>query len=64
VNADIVDYSVEFFDEPDFTFNLVGAKGLGEVALAGVAPAIANAIYHATGRRFRRLPIRLDDLHG
>ena len=63
VNADIGDYSVDFIDEPDFTLNPVGAKGLGEVALAGVAPAIANAIYHATGRRFRTLPIRLDDLH-
>jgi xanthine dehydrogenase YagR molybdenum-binding subunit len=63
VNADIGDYSVDFIDEPDFTFNPVGAKGLGEVALAGVAPAIANAIYHATGRRFRTLPVRLDDLH-
>lgn len=63
VNADIGDYTVEFIDEPDYTFNPVGAKGLGEIALAGVAPAIANAIYHATGRRFRRLPIRLDDLH-
>jgi xanthine dehydrogenase YagR molybdenum-binding subunit len=63
VNADIGDYSVEFIDEPDFAFNAVGAKGLGEVVLAGVAPAIANAIYHATGRRFRTLPIRLDDLH-
>ena len=63
VNADIGDYSVEFIDEPDFTFNPIGAKGLGEVVLAGVAPAIANAIYHATGRRFRSLPIRLDDLH-
>jgi len=41
----------------------VVAKGLGEVLMAGVAPAVANAIYHATGRRFRRLPIRLDDLH-
>jgi xanthine dehydrogenase YagR molybdenum-binding subunit len=64
VNADIGDYTVDFVDEPDFTFNAVGAKGLGEVALAGVTPAIANAIYHATGRRFRTLPIRLDDLHG
>jgi len=63
VNADVGDYSVDFIDEPDFTFNPVGAKGLGEVVLAGVAPAIANAIYHATGRRFRTLPIRLDDLH-
>jgi xanthine dehydrogenase YagR molybdenum-binding subunit len=63
VNADIGDYLVDFINEPDFTFNSVGAKGVGEVALAGVAPAIANAIYHATGRRFRTLPIRLDDLH-
>jgi len=63
VNADIGDYAVEFIDEPDFTFNAVGAKGLGEVVLTGVAPAIANAIYHATGRRFRTLPIRLDDFH-
>ena len=63
VNADIGDYSVDFIDEPDFTFNPVGAKGFGEVAMAGVAPAIANAIYHATGRRFRTLPIRLDDFH-
>jgi len=63
VNADTGDYSVDFIDEPDFTFNPVGAKGLGEVVLAGVAPAIANAIYHAMGRRFRTLPIRLEDLH-
>ena len=63
VNADIGDFTVEFIDEPDFTFNPLGAKGLGEVVMAGVAPAVANAIYHATGRRFRRLPIRLDDLH-
>ena len=63
VNADTGDYSVDFIDEPDFTFNPVGAKGLGEVVLAGVAPAIANAIYHAMGRRFRTLPVRLEDLH-
>ena len=63
VNADIGEYRVDFIDEPDFTFNPVGAKGLGEVAMCGVAPAIANAIYHATGRRFRTLPIRLDDFH-
>lgn len=63
VNADIGDYTVEFIDKPDFTFNPVGAKGLGEVSMVGVAPAIANAIYHATGRRLRTLPIRLDDFH-
>ena len=63
VNADIGDFIVDFIDEPDFDFNPIGAKGLGEVAMCGVAPAVANAIYHATGRRFRTLPIRLDDFH-
>lgn len=64
VNADIGDYTVDFIDEPDFTFNPVGAKGLGEVSMVGVAPAVANALHHATGRRLRSLPIRLDDFHG
>jgi xanthine dehydrogenase YagR molybdenum-binding subunit len=63
VNADVGDYTVEFVDAPDYTFNPIGSKGLGEVALAGVAAAIANAVYHATGRRLRRLPIRLEDFH-
>jgi xanthine dehydrogenase YagR molybdenum-binding subunit len=63
VNADIGDYTVDFIDEADFTFNPVGAKGLGEVCMVGVAPAVANAIYHATGGRLRTLPIRLDDFH-
>jgi xanthine dehydrogenase YagR molybdenum-binding subunit len=63
VNADIGEYIVDFIDEPDFKLNPIGAKGLGEVVMCGVAPAIANAIYHATGRRFRTLPIRLDDFH-
>jgi xanthine dehydrogenase YagR molybdenum-binding subunit len=63
VNADIGEYIVDFIDEPDFQFNPIGAKSLGEVVMCGVAPAIANAIYHATGRRFRTLPIRLDDFH-
>jgi xanthine dehydrogenase YagR molybdenum-binding subunit len=63
VNADIGEYVVDFVDQPDFQFNPVGAKGLGEIAMCGVAPAIANAIYHATGRRLRTLPILLDDFH-
>lgn len=63
VNADIGDYTVEFIDVPDFRFNPVGAKGLGEVSMVGVAAAIANAIHHATGRRLRTLPIRIDDFH-
>jgi len=62
VNADIASIDVEFIDEPDTTFNGAGAKGLGEVAMTGVAAAIANAVYHATGRRVRRLPIRIEDL--
>ncbi|HVV24066.1 MAG TPA: xanthine dehydrogenase family protein molybdopterin-binding subunit [Pseudonocardiaceae bacterium] len=60
VNADVHSIDVEFIDEPDLLFNPVGVKGLGEVSLVGVAAAIANAVHHATGRRLRRLPIRLE----
>lgn len=62
VNADIGSIEVAFIDEPDTTFNSAGAKGLGEVAMTGVAPAIANAIFHAAGRRLRDLPIRIEHL--
>ncbi|UHD46004.1 xanthine dehydrogenase family protein molybdopterin-binding subunit [Aureimonas altamirensis] len=62
VNADIGDIEVHFVDEPDPTLNTIGAKGLGEVAMTGVGAAIANAIHHATGRRHRRLPIRIEDM--
>jgi xanthine dehydrogenase YagR molybdenum-binding subunit len=62
VNADIESIEVEFIDKPDFKFNSAGIKGLGEVCLVGVAPAIANAIHHATGRRLRNLPIRIEQL--
>lgn len=62
VNADIGSIEVEFIDEPDFKFNSAGVKGLGEVAMTGVAAAIANAIFHATGRRLRDLPIRIEHL--
>jgi xanthine dehydrogenase YagR molybdenum-binding subunit len=60
VNADIGSIDVEFIDEPDLQFSSAGAKGLGEVSLTGVAPAIANAVFHATGRRLRDLPIRIE----
>jgi xanthine dehydrogenase YagR molybdenum-binding subunit len=60
VNADIGSIDVEFVDQPDFKFNSAGVKGLGEVSMTGVAPAIANAIFHATGRRLRDLPIRIE----
>jgi xanthine dehydrogenase YagR molybdenum-binding subunit len=62
VNADIGSIEVGFVDKPDLRFNSAGVKGLGEVAMVGVAPAIANAIYHATGRRCRSLPIRIEHL--
>jgi xanthine dehydrogenase YagR molybdenum-binding subunit len=62
VNADIGDIQVDFVDEPDPVLNNAGVKGLGEVAIVGVAAAVANAVYHATGRRVRKLPIRIEDL--
>lgn len=62
VNADIGDIEVELIDRPDTMLNPSGVKGLGEVAMVGVAPAIVNAIYHATGQRLRELPIRIEAL--
>jgi xanthine dehydrogenase YagR molybdenum-binding subunit len=60
VNADVHDIKVIFVDEPDAIINPLGIKGLGEIGIVGVAAAIANAIYHATGKRVRVLPITLD----
>ena len=62
VNADVHDIDVIFVDEPDDIVNPLGIKGLGEIGIVGVAAAIANAIYHATGKRMRDLPITLDKL--
>jgi xanthine dehydrogenase YagR molybdenum-binding subunit len=62
VNADIQDIEVIFVDEPDAIINPLGIKGLGEIGIVGVAAAIANAVYHATGVRVRDLPITLDKL--
>jgi xanthine dehydrogenase YagR molybdenum-binding subunit len=62
VNADIQDIKVIFVDEPDSVINPLGMKGLGEIGIVGVAAAIANAVYHATGVRVRDLPITLDKL--
>ena len=61
VNADVHDIKVIFVDEPDDS-NPLGVKGLGEIGIVGVAAAIANAVYHATGKRVRDLPIALDKL--
>jgi xanthine dehydrogenase YagR molybdenum-binding subunit len=62
VNADIGAMEVAFINKPDPLINAAGVKGLGEVAMTGVAAAIANAVYHATGTRYRDLPIRLDQM--
>jgi xanthine dehydrogenase YagR molybdenum-binding subunit len=62
VNADIGEIDVSFCDEDDRNFNPVGARGIGEIGITGVTAAIANAIFHATGRRIRSLPIQLDAL--
>jgi xanthine dehydrogenase YagR molybdenum-binding subunit len=60
VNADIGDLDVSFVEENDPYVNPVGVKGIGEIGITGVAAAIANAVYNATGVRVRRLPITLD----
>jgi len=62
VHADVPDIEVIFVDEPDAIVNPLGIKGVGEIGIVGVAAAIANAVYHATGKRIRDLPITLDKL--
>ena len=59
MNADVQDIKVIFVDELDDS-NPLGVKGVGEVGIVGVPAAIANAVYHATGKRVRDLPITLD----
>lgn len=62
VNADTPDIDVTFLDYPDYNLNALGARGVGEIGLAGIAAAITNAVYHATGVRVRDLPVRIEDL--
>lgn len=63
-HADIPRIDVTFLGESDFNFNPSGARGIGEIGITGVSPAIANAIYHATGKRLRSLPLTPDKLLG
>ena len=60
VNADIPEIDVIFVEEHDEIVNDLGSKGVGEIGIVGVAAAVANAIYNATGKRVRDLPITLD----
>ncbi|WP_067336206.1 xanthine dehydrogenase family protein molybdopterin-binding subunit [Stappia indica] len=62
VNLDIDQLEAHFVDEEDPHVNPLGVKGLGEIALVGMAPAIANAIFHATGTRLRNLPISIENV--
>ena len=61
-HADIQDIEVIFIEEPDPEVTPLGVKGLGEIGIVGTAAAVANAIYHATGKRVRSLPITIDKL--
>ena len=62
VNADIRSITAKFLDEPDPHVNALGCRGVGEIGITGIAAAIANAVYHATGKRVRDLPITPDKL--
>ena len=62
VNADIPDIDVEFLSYPDTLHNAVGARGIGEIGVVGLAAAVANAVYNATGVRVRHIPIKIEDL--
>ena len=62
VNADVPKLEVHFVDFPDKEINELGARGIGEIGLAGIAAAITSATYHATGVRVRELPVRIEDL--
>ncbi|MDR6817333.1 xanthine dehydrogenase YagR molybdenum-binding subunit [Neorhizobium sp. 2083] len=61
-NADVPDIQVISVGVPDYGASALGGKGVGEVGIVGVAPAIANAVFHATGKRVRDLPITLEKL--
>ncbi|MES1930187.1 xanthine dehydrogenase, molybdenum binding subunit apoprotein [Salinisphaera dokdonensis CL-ES53] len=56
------DVDVILLDHPDYEFNEFGARGIGEIGITGMAAAVANAVHHATGKRVRELPIRLEEL--
>jgi xanthine dehydrogenase YagR molybdenum-binding subunit len=64
VNADVPKLDVDFVDFPDLHLNELGARGIGEIGLAGIAAAITAAVHHATGVRVRELPVKIEDLLG
>jgi len=62
VNADAPPIEVHFLDYPDKVINELGARGIGEIGLAGIAAAITDAVHHATGVRVRELPVKIENL--
>jgi len=62
VNADVPPIDVHFLDYPDKEINELGARGIGEIGLAGFAAAVTAAVHHATGVRVRELPVKIEDL--
>jgi xanthine dehydrogenase YagR molybdenum-binding subunit len=64
VNADVPPIEVHFLDFPDKEINALGARGIGEIGLAGIAAAITDAVHHATGVRVRELPVKIEQLLG
>jgi xanthine dehydrogenase YagR molybdenum-binding subunit len=62
VNADTPQVEVIFVPETDAQVNPLGMKGIGEIGIVGMNAAVANAVWHATGRRIRELPIRIEHL--
>ena len=62
MHADVPELEIHLIDEAEDKINALGAKGMGELPMVGVAAAVANAVYNATGKRVRELPITLDKL--
>lgn len=63
VNADVPEIQVISVGIPDLQVTALGGKGVGEIGVVGVAPAIGNAVFHATGTRIRSLPITLEKIN-
>jgi xanthine dehydrogenase YagR molybdenum-binding subunit len=62
VSADVPPIEVHFLDFPDKEINELGARGIGEIGLAGFAAAVTAAVHHATGIRVRELPVKIENL--
>jgi xanthine dehydrogenase YagR molybdenum-binding subunit len=64
VHADMPVFDIQFIDHPDPYISPIGARGIGEIGITGMAAAVVNAVYHATGKRVRDLPVNIEKLMG